>query len=496
MIMLIRSCGLALLGSLGVWMATLPAQDLTAPRTWQAATGNYSVEAEFVELADGSVQLKRADGKAITVPLGKLSKADQLWIRKNLAALRAAAGGSTLASASSSGGDWYRWRGPAGTGISGEQGLRQAWSGDGPPLLWSAGDLGGGHASLTIHNDKIYTLGNKQSVKLLCLNLSDGAIVWETEVGGGGDPNCTPTVDPASGLVFGMTKDGTLLCANAETGEAVWRKSFANDFGGRMMSSWGYSESPLVDGEHLICTPGGDAAVMVALDKTTGRVVWQTPMPGNSAGYASPVISNAGGIKQYVTLTGKGLIGVAADNGRLLWHYARIANTTANCPTPLVSGDLVFGSSGYDDGGTALLRLQANGRNGIRATEVYYKRNNEIQNHHGGMVLIGDHVYLGHGHNNGLPMCVELKTGRIVWGPTRGAGTGSAALVAADGMLYFRYQNGVMALVEATPRGYQLNGQFRIKTRHAESWSHPVIQDQKLYLRDQHELHVYDIAAE
>ena len=392
-------------------------------------------------------------------------------------------------------GYWQRWPGPNNDGRSPARGLLAAWPEEGPPLAWSVRGLGDGFSSVSIAKGKIYTMGRTDgSTSLVCRKLEDGSELWATRVGGGDRPNCTPTVDVDANLVFGLTHAGDLLCADATTGEAKWRKNYKNDFGGRMMSGWGYSESPLVDGDLLICTPGGDKAVVVALNKKTGDLVWATQADGlGGAGYASPIVSNAAGVKQYLTLTGRGLIGVAAENGKLLWHYDRIANGTANIPTPIVKGDFVFCSTGYDDGGTGLIKLQRAG-GGLDFREIYYKKSNELQNHHGGMVMIGDYIYMGHGHNNGLPVCVDAATGRAVWGPERGAGGNSAALVAADGHLYFRYQNGIMALVEATPKGYNLKGKFRIKSVNGESWPHPVIAHQKLFLRDQDELHCYDIA--
>ena len=469
-------------------------------RTWTDKTGKFKVQAELVEGGNGVAKLQRKDGSIIEVPLEKLSKADQRWIEKNQEKDEAAEDQeltTALANVNADSRDWPRWRGPNNDGISTETGLLKIWPEGGPPLVWSGSGLGSGYSSVAVANGKIYTMGNRDGgTKLICLSAEDGSKNWETPVGGGADPNCSPTVDTEANLVFGLSHAGDLLCADADTGKEVWRKNFGRDFGGRMMSGWGYSESPLVDGDHLIVTPGSDRAVMAALNKKTGDIVWTSAMPEGSAGYSSPVISNGGGVKQYVTLVGKGLIGVAADDGRLLWHYKRIANGTANVPTPLVQDDYVFGSSGYGDGGSALLRLRKSGRNGVEFQEVYYKKSNELQNHHGGMVLIGDYVYMGHGHNNGLPVCFELKTGKVKWGPERGPGNNSAALVAADGNLYFRYQDGIMGLVEATPKGYELKGSFKIKTRNGESWPHPVIASKKLYLRDQDVLHCYDISAQ
>jgi outer membrane protein assembly factor BamB len=301
--------------------------------------------------------------------------------------------------------------------------------------------------------------------------------------------------------VFGVTFDGDLLCADTATGRPVWRKSFPRDFGGRMMSGWGYSESVLVDGDRVICTPGSESAMLAALDRATGAVIWKTAMKPRSgskgsdgAGYSSVVISNAAGIKQYVQLVGRGLIGVHAENGQLLWSYNEIANGTANIPTPIVRGDYVFCSTGYGDGGTVLLRLSG-GQGRITPQVVYHLPANKTQNHHGGAILLGDYIYMGHGHNNGLPLCINLHTGQDVWRPGRGPGSGSAGITYADGHLYFRYENGIMALIDATPEGYHLRGQFKIAILNGASWPHPVVAGGRLFLRDQDELVCYDVSA-
>ena len=237
--------------------------------------------------------------------------------------------------------------------------------------------------------------------------------------------------------------------------------------------------------------------MMACLDKQTGKTIWTAGLPSSGnrgkdgAGYSSIVISQAGGVKQYVQLVGRGVISVS-DKGQLLWGYNRIANGTANVPTPLVSGDYVFCSSGYGDGGAALLKVARGGR---AAQEVYYKRNSEVQNHHGGMILLDGKIYMGHGHNNGFPLCLDMATGRDVWRPGRGAGKGSAAIAYADGHLYFRYQDGVVALIEATPQGYRLKSQFRESRTRAQTWPQPVIAQKRLYLRDQEILRCYNIAG-
>jgi outer membrane protein assembly factor BamB len=425
---------------------------------------------------------------AIAATFGSLAiaKAPQVGTNKNPAAVEASRG------------EWSRWRGPNGDGISLETGLLTEWPEQGPELVWHGKGFGKGMSSVAVKGGRIYTLGNlKGKTHLIAADIKDGSILWTTEVGSGSNPNCTPTVD--SDLVFTLTHAGDLACCQAATGELVWKKNFGQDFQGKMMSGWGYSESPLVDGDRVICTPGGTGALLVALDRRTGQKIWESAVPGDlgrkgkdGAGYASVVISHAAGVKQYITLAGRGLVSVDAGTGKLLWHYNDVANGTANIPTPIVSGDYVFCSSGYGDGGSALLKIVKDGSE-LKAQEEYYFAAKEMQNHHGGMLLIGDHIYMGHGHNNGFPLCVDFKTGKDAWRPGRGPGSGSAAIAYADGHLYFRYQDATMALIEATPSEYKLKGTFKIATKHAESWPHPVIAGGKLYLRDQDSLLCYDV---
>jgi outer membrane protein assembly factor BamB len=393
-------------------------------------------------------------------------------------------------------GDWPQWRGPNRDALSTETGLLRQWDSPGPPLEWKASGLGRGYSSIALADGRIYTMGDRGNQQFVIgLDARNGRELWATAVGkpwNDGGPRCTPTVD--GDMVYAITPVGDLVCLDARTGKGIWTKNFARDFQGRMMSGWGYCESPLIEGPNLICSPGGDAATIVALNKKTGKPVWSCAVPDcGGAAYSSAVISEAGGIKQYVQLVGRGIVGVAAKDGKLLWNYKRVANGTANIPTPIVQDDYIFCSTGYQTG-AALLKLEKRG-SGINAREVYFLPSNKLQNHHGGMVLIGDHVYCGHGHNNGFPICVEMATGNIAWSQGRGPGRGSAAIVAADGHLYFRYENGLMALIEATPEGYREKGTFQIPDSSAPSWPHPVIAFGKLYLREQDALLCYSLKA-
>ena len=419
------------------------------------------------------------------------------FILKTKPELRAADSANKVDQATIKAQGWPQWRGPNRDGVSQETGLLTSWPEEGPKLAWQVDGLGKGMASLAVANGRIFTLGQVgKDAKLIAVSETDGKPLWSTDVGSG-NPNCTPTVD--GDFVYALGREGDLICCEAATGKRVWTKSFPSDFGGKMMSGWGYSESPLVDGDRLIVTPGSADAQIAALDEKTGATIWKSAAPSSwggekgkdGAAYSSIIVSNGGGVKQFVQLTGRGMISVAADDGRVLWTYNRVANGTANIPTPIADGDHIFCSSGYGTG-AALLKLSKDG-SGVKADEVYFLKASDFENHHGGMIRVGKYIFAGHGHNNGFPMCLDMMTGDRKWERERGAGSGSAAVLYADGHLYFRYEDGTMALIKADPEKYELVSQFKLASVKGKSWPHPVIVDGKLFIRDQETLLCYDI---
>jgi outer membrane protein assembly factor BamB len=295
-------------------------------------------------------------------------------------------------------------------------------------------------------------------------------------------------------LVFAIGQFGDLVCITTD-GTEVWRKDFGKDFKGRS-GGWNFTESPLVDGDKLVCTPGGSEATMVALNKKTGEVIWKGVVPGgDTAGYSSIVIATVGGVRQYVQLMANGVSAFSAKDGKFLWRYGdrgdRFAGNTANIPTPIVRGDLVFCCAGYGRGG-GLVRLSAAGGS-VKPTEVYFIQG--LNSRHGGVVLVGNYLY-GDRDDSGNPYCADFKSGKIVpaWGKRGNTeGRGSVAVTYADGHLYFRYQNGVVALVEATPAGYKEKSSFKIPNVREPSWPHPVVIGGRLYLREQDSLYCYDV---
>ena len=402
------------------------------------------------------------------------------------------------------GADWPTFRGTDRTAVAPDTDLLESWPAAGPPLVWETAGAGRGYASPAIAGDRIFTLGDNLSTApdtdeyLSCFDRQTGRQLWKTKTGGpwtsGQDSwqssRSTPTVDGA--MVYVLTPFGQLVACLVKDGREVFRVDLKEQLGGVKGDSWGYSESVTIDGTNLICTPGGPQATMVALDKKSGRLIWACPVPNDpGAGHASIVITELGGRRVYVTTTAGGAIGVDAKTGTLLWTYP-IDRTTAVIPTPIVKDDLVFFSAGYKRGG-ALLR-QVPGPGGTVAVEEVYPLNSDLANKHGGIVLVGDHLY-GDSDDKGIPFCAELMTGRIVW-KTRGSGRNSACVVAGDGHVYVKFADGTLALVKADPAGYEEVASFQVPgSGDRPSWAHAVILDGLLYLREGDAILCYDIRA-
>lgn len=398
------------------------------------------------------------------------------------------------------GADWPQWRGPARNGMSSEEGLMDAWPEGGPRMAWKTSGLGAGFSSLAITGGRVFTLGDLGDSQYVIALDKKGQHLWKRRIGPAwqdryAGPRGTPTID--GNRLYALGTEGLVVCLDTATGKVKWQRSLPIDFGGKMMSRWKFSESPLIDGNRIVLTPGGDKAALVALDKRNGQEIWRTTLPNlgsngkDGAGYSSIIVSRGAGIQQYVQLMGRGVVGVEAATGKFLWGYNRVANGTANIATPIVNGSYVFASTGYGTGSVLLQILQAD--TGIKAEEIYFLEAKTLQNHHGGLILHEGYIYTGTGHNRGLPICLEMKSGEVKWGPVRNAGKNSMAISYADGHLYLRYQNGLMLLVEANPEIYREKGSFMIPNVYTYSWSHPVISEGRLYLREQDNLMAYDI---
>lgn len=401
--------------------------------------------------------------------------------------------------------DWPQWRGPNRDGKVVDATIRTDWEANPPQHLWTVQDVGYGYGSVAHVGDMLYTTGYTDDAEVIsAVNLKTKKIVWQTPIGeiveqGNADwkgSRSTPTI--VGDRIYAVASQGKAICLETKSGKMVWQKTFADEFGSGKQS-WGYAESPLVDGDLVLCTPGSDKALMVAFNRHDGAEKWRLPYPElgeigkKEAGYSSIVISNGAGVKQYVQMTGKGLIGVRAEDGELLWNYNKVANDVAVIPTPIIAGDLVFASSGYQ-AGAALVRLSPDG-DGVKADEVYFLEARVFQNHHGQMILHEGHIYAGRGQGRGFPVCVELESGELAWGEgERGPGSGSAAVTFVDGHLIFRYQDGTVALIEATPEEYRLKGTFTPEFTEGPNWAHAVVGDGILFLRQKGQIMAFDVS--
>jgi len=384
--------------------------------------------------------------------------------------------------------DWPQWQGPDRTRISKETGLLKEWPAAGPAVVWTATGLGSGYGSMAVAGDRVFVQGTrKRDSVVIALNRADGKEVWSKALGSsesndrGSGPRGTPTVD--GDRLYILTENGDLACLKID-GTEVWRRNILRDFRGSQLQ-WLISESPLVDGPHVVVSPGGSGAGMVKLDKMTGKTVWTAKDLSDPAGYSSIVAADVQGVRTYMTFTAAAGVGVRASDGKLMFRYPKAANNVANIATPIFSNNKVFFTSAYGTGG-GLLDLTA--RNGeVSAKEVYFTR--EMRNHHGGVVLVDGYLY---GFSDAILTCLDFATGKMMW---RDRSVGKGSVTFADGRLYIQGENNVVGLADATPSGYREAGRFSIPDKGLPSWAHPVVSDGRLYVRNQDVLITYDIKA-
>ena len=389
-------------------------------------------------------------------------------------------------------GDWPQWRGSNRDGNSTATGLLQRWPANGPKILWKNNEVGEAYSSVAVADGRIFTQGNVDGEgRIICIDEKSGMLLWSVKPpketqgyrhGSGNGARGTPTVDGE--YVFAEGGGGALTCLKAATGKVVWSLHLLNDFdGGNRPPGWGYCESPLVDGQNLIVTPGGHSGAVAALNKLTGDVVWRSTDVTDRAHYCSPIVADPFGVRQIIQFTRKRIVGLNAQTGKLLWDYSNSANGTANVATPICRGQYVFSASGYGTGG-GLIKLSRKG-NSFSAEEVYFSR--PMANHHGGIVLVAGKLF---GFGSGGLICLDFATGEIAW---RNRSVRKGSLCQADGHLYCLGEGNEMALVEGGGGKYVEKGRFRISKSGRPSWAHPVVANGRLYIRDQNVLTTYDI---
>lgn len=389
--------------------------------------------------------------------------------------------------------DWPQWRGPNRDDVTKETGLLKQWPEGGPKRVWLSEDGGLGYSGFAVVKGRLVTIGARGEEEfLIALDANTGKGVWATSIGPklgnkwGDGPRGTPAVD--GDYVYALCGSGTLACVNFKDGKLVW-KTTMQELGGKT-PGWGYTESVLVDGDKVLCTPGGAKGTMAALDKKTGKVIWQTAEWTEGAQYSSIVPATINGKKQYVQLVMNTLAGVDAATGKVLWRSPFPQGKTAVIPTPIVKDNFVYITAGY---GAGCKEIKIGADNSV--SDVF--ENKVMKNHHGGVVLVGDYLY-GNADGPGL-VCQDFKTGEEVWSSRM---MSKGAVGYADGMLYCLEEGpGNVLLVEASPKGWNEKSRFKLdpqtqqRSPQGHIWTHPVISNGKLYLRDQELIFCFDVKA-
>ncbi len=395
-------------------------------------------------------------------------------------------------------GPWPQWRGPGRDDLSTETGLLESWPEGGPKKLWTIATCGLGYSGPAIVDGRLYILGSRSGSEMVfCYNAKNGAEIWKAPLGPelkndwGNGPRGTPTVDMQAGgkFLYTVGGQGNLVCLRTKDGSEVWSKAM-QDFGG-ITPRWGYSESPLIDQEKLLYTPGGKQGAIVALDKATGKLLWQTEEITDRAHYSSIVVKQHAGKTMGVQLLVSQVVGFDLEDGTVLWTVPW-GGSVAVVPTPVFWEDCVYVTSGYG-AGCMLVRIADDW-----TAEVVYD-SNLISNHHGGVILLGEHLY-GHSNRKGWT-CQNIATGKNVWQDRRKLGKGAIAY--ADERFYCLDEDtGEVAIIAASSKGWKEHGRFtlqpqsELRSPQGRIWTHPVIADGRLYLRDQELLYCFDVRAE
>jgi len=393
----------------------------------------------------------------------------------------------------------YQFRGPDRNGVFQETGLLKSWPEGGPELLWTADGLRHGYASVTVSNSAIYATGREGDTEYLSVLDLSGKHLWSKAYGTAAkqsfnDTRCTPAVE--GNYIYLISGRGEVVCVNEKKKEIEWSVNAFDKFEGEHWY-WEIAEQPLIADDKIVFTPGGHKTSMIALDKLTGKTVWQTKTLNDSTAMASPALIEIGGNKIIVNVMVNFIIGVDADDGRILWKvkYADIEppldhpwKPHNNCVMPLYHDGHLFVTSGYDHVGI-MFKLSDKGRQ-IEQKWI----NRDLDNHHGQVVKAGNYIYGANWIDNrtGNWCCVDWQTGETKYEKkwyTKGS------ISTADGMLYcYEEKTGNLALVEADPDDFKIKGTFQISGGEGPHWAQPVIKNGVLYIRHGEVLKAFNIS--
>jgi outer membrane protein assembly factor BamB len=392
------------------------------------------------------------------------------------------------------------WRPENRTGVSAETGLLKTWPAGGPALLWTNTELGKGYSQPSFGASTIYITGNSGSNDMLYALSMHGKIIWKTVMGRawtGSNPEsrATPTIE--GNRVYTCSGIGDLACIDGATGKVIWAYKASEQNKGTY-GTWGIAESLLIDGDKVYFSPGGPETMTIALNKTTGALIWKSPSLNDMPGYVSPILVNYGGKKMIINASLGHFFAVDASNGEILWKVAHEQSSNPGmrqydlikCTTPLYKDGMAYITGGYDTGGM-MVKI---GQDGKSAKVVW--TDPVLDDHHGGVVLVNGYIYGSNWINNGTGnwCCIDWKTGKKMWEQLWNS---KGSIISAEGMLYiYEEKNGNVGLVKANPEKFDLVSSFKVTQGNAGPfWAHPVIHNGILYLRHTNALMAYNIKA-
>jgi len=381
----------------------------------------------------------------------------------------------------------WQWRGENRNGMYlNETGLLKTWAVNGPELLWHFDGLGEGHTSAAISNEKIYITGMHDDRLFLYVFDMSGKLLNERELGKEWNINYNGTrssVNINDGKLYIFNALGTLFCLDQITLNEVWKKDMISEFGARNIR-WGMTESPLIVGDKIFMTPGGETHNMVALNKNTGELIWTSRGEGTPSAYCSPLYIEGYSVPMVVTVTHEHMIAFNANTGEKIWSHPQVnAPFNIHPNIPIYSDGMIFSTTGYS-GGSMMLRLTNNGR----AVEEVWK--NDVDNQMGSAIRVGNYVYTsGHRGISGW-FCMDWNTGEVMY---RVENTGECNVIYADGMLFVYSDRGIMKLIRPNPERYELVSSFDVTLGTDQHWAHPVIYQGVMYLRHGDTLMAYKV---
>ncbi len=390
------------------------------------------------------------------------------------------------------------FRGINRTGVYNETGLLKKWPENGPELVLKIKGIGKGYSHPIVADGTIFVTGiKKDTIDVLSAFGMDGKLLWETPYGRSWtksytDSRVTPTFE--NGKLYVSSGTGQVSCIDAKTGKIIWQENVIKNFNGEIYDH-GDAENPLIIGDVVVFTTGGEENTMVALRKTDGSLVWKTKSLGGAKSYASPVLIRHNNMEMILAQTAQNLIAVNPKNGEIFWHYNLIRfhlhsqGVGANTNPPLYHNNEIFVTSGYDHPGIKLA-LAADGKS---VQEIW--KNDTLDTHHGGVVLVDGNLYGSNWQNNakGRWASVNWETGKTNW---EQEWFNKGSTVFADGMLYiYEEKSGNVALVEPSAAQMKIISTFKVEDGEGPHWAHPYIAGGRLFIRHGNVLLVYHVKA-